>query len=289
MVADMRVKVAQDKTAFVRSSLSVMVVAALIAGLMSQPARAASDALDQLSSFSESCVTDDSARATTLREYGLMSGSALGFSERAVEIHAESAPLLSNLQRIINFSRFVSKDGWMPPVIEHVKSSFEVTDGKYAGSSSKATGEKYKIIEPARFVMAPPTVRDYLFIGLDEKPRQTDPLPSSLKPKNEAEMAIWKAAVIDGYADGVALADAVLEENVRKMRRAYFGMMTYSSLQKKNMITKPVATSAPADTIITSTEISRHVENKEFAAESEFVTDTAEWQKEGYVDVRRRP
>lgn len=272
---------------FKHGGLSVFVFIVTLSFSLSQSAFAASNALNQLSSFSDSCVTEDSARATTLREYGLMSGSALGFSERAVEIRAESEPLLSNMQRILNFSRFVSKDGWMPPVIECVKSSFKVVDGKYAGSSTETTGAKCKIVEPARFVMAPPTVRDYLFVGLDEKPRKSDLLPSSLKPKNEAEMGIWKAAVIDGYANGVDAADAVLEENIRKIRRSYIGMMAYSDLLKRNMITKPVATNAPVGTIITATEIARNVESKEFALESEFVPNTSAWQKEGYVDVRR--
>jgi len=276
-----------NKYIFILFWLSSIAIVFAFAGMI-HPAMAASKALEQLSSFSENCVTDDSARAVTLREYGLAAGSALGFNERSIEIRSETEPLLSNLQRIINFSRFINKDGWMPPVIEHISSSFEVSDIKHSGSSLKSTADKYKIIEPARFVMAPPTVRDYLFIGLDEKPKQPDPLPSSLKPKNETEMNIWKIAVIDGYADGVNLANAVLEENIRKLRRDYFGMMMYYRLKKKNMITDPVVTNAPANTIITPTEISSRVENKEIEMESEFVAKPEEWKKEGYIDARRK-
>lgn len=235
--------------------------------------------LSDLFSFSEQCSVDDTAKAAALRELGLTMGSNLGFSDRSAVIRDESTSLIIQLNRVINFSRFLDKDGWLPPVIEYVASSFE-TDG----SEVKSSGEIYRIIAPAKFVMAPPTVRDYLFVGLPEKNQPLDPLPSALRPKNEAERKIWKDAVDRGYQEGIKSADATLEENIRKLKREYIGMMLYEKTYQKGMITRPMVASAKKDADITALSITKVPERKEFALHSTFTENVADWKKDTFME-----
>lgn len=240
---------------------------------------AESNLLKDLIEFSEKNVVENTAKASSLREVGMVMGARLGFSERAVEIRNEARETLSELSRVVNFSRFIDRDGWMPPVVEYVSSSFD-TDGTEANSS----GERFKIVKPAHFVMAPPTVSDYLFVGLPDAIEQLDPLPSSLHPSNDAERKIWRDAVVEGYKNGRDSADTILEENIRKLKRDYLGMMIYQSLLHRGMITRPMVAKAEQDAEITPIQITKLKVHKEFALPSEFVENRKKWKREVYVD-----
>ena len=99
----------------------------------------------------------------------------------------------------------------------------------------------YELLEPARYIATVPNWRKFLMI--DGFPEPEKPNPAVL-PKNDEERAIWRAAVREAWAQGLAEADQLYADNVARMVRNYRGIMLYHLLTAQHLLSRVDTASA---------------------------------------------
>ena len=77
----------------------------------------------------------------------------------------------------------------------------------------------------------------------DAFPKPEKPHPAVL-PKNLEECVIWRAAVREAWAQGVAEADQLYADNVARMVRNYRGIMLYHLLTAQHLLSRVDTASA---------------------------------------------
>ena len=103
------------------------------------------------------------------------------------------------------------------------------------GATATAAKTTYELLEPARYVAVVPNWREFLMA--DEFPSPEEPNPALL-PKNTEERAIWRAAVREAWAQGLAEADQLYADNVSRMARSYRGVMLYHLLTAQHLLSR---------------------------------------------------
>lgn len=129
----------------------------------------------------------------------------------------------------------------MPPQIARAGASMRIEDGATA-TAAKTT---YELLEPARYIAVVPNWREFLMA--DEFPSPEEPHPALL-PKNAEERAIWRAAVREAWAQGLAEADQLYADNVSRMARSYRGVMLYHLLTAQHLLSRVNTASADLGT-----------------------------------------
>ena len=119
----------------------------------------------------------------------------------------------------------------MPPQIARAGASMRIEDDATA-TAAKTT---YELLEPARYVAVVPNWREFLMA--DDFPSPEEPNPALL-PKNTEERAIWRAAVREAWAQGLAEADQLYADNVSRMARSYRGVMLYHLLTAQHLLSR---------------------------------------------------
>ncbi|MEW6339648.1 MAG: type IV secretory system conjugative DNA transfer family protein [Pseudomonadota bacterium] len=179
-------------------------------------------------------------RANELQEAALPLGSHKGLADRSAKLLAELEARGTRLDTMYRFGALVTRNGMLPPVITEARDAVEATSDQIRTADSM-----YRIVVPSRFITVAPSWRDYLFVGLRIK-AQTDQVPfSAVLPKTAAEREYWKEQVMLGYAQGEALADQILQTNFNRLNRDYTGMLRYSELLNKGMVSEPSIAVAP--------------------------------------------
>lgn len=213
------------------------------------------------------------ARANALREAALPLGSHKGLADRSAELLAALDERATRLDTMYRFGALITRNGVLPPVITEARDAVEATSDQIRRADAM-----YKIAVPARFVTIAPSWRDYLFVGLRIK-AQVDSLPfPSMLPKTAAERRYWKEEVELGYAQGRALADQILETNLARLNRDYTGMLRYSELLNRGMVSEPQVAVAPR--IVSGDRNHIDVGDTLYRVTDHggFVTDPSKWQ-----------
>lgn len=212
-------------------------------------------------------------RANELQEAALPLGSHKGLADRSMKLLAEIEARGGRLDTMYRFGALVTRNGMLPPVITEARDAVEATSDQI-----RTADATYRIVVPSRFVTVAPTWRDYLFIGLRIK-AQTDQLPfSAVLPKTAAECEYWKEQVMLGYAQGEALADQILQTNLARLNRDYTGMLRYSELLNKGMVSEPSVAIAPRVVSGDRTRINVGDTLYRVTDHGGFVTDPNQWQ-----------
>ena len=143
-----------------------------------------------------------------------------------------------------NFSPLMLTQGdalIMPPVIARAGASMRIEEDKTA-TAARTT---YELLEPARYISVIPSWREYLMMDAFPKPEKPNP---AVLPKNNEERKIWREAVRDSWAQGLAEADQLYADNVARMTRAYRGVMLYHLLTAQHLMSKVAIASADLGT-----------------------------------------
>lgn len=212
-------------------------------------------------------------RANELREAALTLGSHKGLADRSVKILAELDTRAQRLDTMYRFGALITKNGVLPPVITEARDAVESTSDQVRRADSM-----YKIAVPARFVTVPPSWRDYLYVGLRAK-AQVDPVPfAAMLPKTSAEREYWKAQVMLGFRQGEDLADQILSTNLARLNRDYLGMLRYSDLLNRGMVSQPEVAVAPQ--VVSGDRNHLNVGDTLYRVTDHggFVTDPNKWQ-----------
>lgn len=170
-------------------------------------------------------------RLEGIREAAMTLGAQGALAKRTLEINAILRKDTPYLNHIFNFNLLILDNNVLPPVLTEGQRTLnlEGTD------SIRIADRTYVIAQQARFVTAPPTWRDYLWMNY-KKPDVPD---KSLLPKDEEEVAVWQHYVQIGWDQGVEQANNIFDENVSHVTRDYVGMALYRKLYNERMISAP--------------------------------------------------
>jgi defect-in-organelle-trafficking protein DotC len=172
------------------------------------------------------------ARMTAVGDAAKATGVAWGYHHEMKNLESEILAEKGALNQVYNFQPYLLRGHVLPPVVEA---------GSHAAkfnSSTRATFalRTFKIIHAARIISNPPDWREWL---LPANPRPS-PTHSILLPKTEAERALWKSKVAEGWAYGIAQARAVEMQNLHRLTRTITGMIMFMRLRSEGMVSGPV-------------------------------------------------
>lgn len=171
-------------------------------------------------------------RKTALQEIAGALGASGGLAFRTNQIKQEVDCYADQLDKLYDFKKLIIDNGVLPPVLSEGLSNYaqESTD------QVRIADKIYKIEEKAKFVSVYPTWRNYLRFSF---PNYEMPEPAYL-PKNDAEKAIWDAAVKEGWDKGVKQANEIYEAAYAKLDRDYKGMIKYKILLAEGLVTPTI-------------------------------------------------
>ena len=144
------------------------------------------------------------------------------------------------LDAAFDFSPLLMTEGdalIMPPMLTRSGASMRIENA----STATAAKTTYELLAPARYISTIPNWRVYLMVDAFPEPEKPNP---AVMPKNDAERAIWRSAVREAWAQGVAEADQLYADNVSRMTRDYRGVMLYHLLTAQHLLSRVNTSSA---------------------------------------------
>lgn len=171
-------------------------------------------------------------RRQALTEIASALGASGGLSYRMRQLKADVNSRALELDRMYDFSKLTIDNGVLAPVLTEGLANYSQDSDDQVRIADKI----YKIESPAKFVSVYPTWRSYLRFSFPsfEQPAQ------AYLPKNDAEKAIWDAAVKEGWDKGVIQANRIFEASYSRLERDYLGMIKYKLLLAQGLITPTV-------------------------------------------------
>jgi defect-in-organelle-trafficking protein DotC len=158
----------------------------------------------------------------------------------------------------------------LPPVLTEGHNLLNLADN----FTIRIADVEYQIVYPPRFVTAPPSWRDYIWMNY-KKPEIPN---SSLLPKTSDESKVWNQYVKIGWNDGVDQANEIFLANVNRLKRDINGMILYKKLYAQNMVTAPYV--AEADLGVTGDSNDMKINDKvlRITAISELKPNSKTWK-----------
>lgn len=175
-------------------------------------------------------------RLTALKETARGLAAQAGLSWRSKQINTMLITQKSHLDHIFNFNYLILQSNVMPPVLVEGRNVLNMPDE----NSIRASDRDFQIVYPPRFITAPPTWRDYIWMQY-KKPETPN---GTLLPKNSDERDVWNEYVKIGWNEGVQQADRIFKANLNRLTRDYNGMVLYRILLAQNMVTPPYVSQA---------------------------------------------
>ena len=173
----------------------------------------------------------DHIRYIALKETALGLGAQAGLAWRAEQIDKMLKKDTRKLNDVYNFRPLLLDNSVLPPVLEEAQDSFNLANPNTVRLASKI----YKIVMPPRFVTAPPTWGDYLWMDY-QKPETPN---STLLPRGAGEREVWNEFIVEGWKQGVKQANDIFSTDLGRLTRDYKGMILYHKLIAQNMISAP--------------------------------------------------
>lgn len=216
-----------------RTVIGLILVLPLLAGCQ-RVTRQQSTSLDDLQTLSfgsHAPVQINAVRIQGLRDTALSLGARGGLAYQAEIVNRMLLKNEEVLQRVFNFNAIMLDKNVLPPVLIEGRNTLDI-----AGPDAiRIADRNYQILEQARFVTAPPTWRNYLWMSFS-----TPDVPDrSLLPKTSIEKTLWKQYVTEGWRAGLQQGDAIFLENLGRLKRDFEGMLRYRTLLAQNMVSPP--------------------------------------------------
>jgi defect-in-organelle-trafficking protein DotC len=189
-----------------------------------------------------SALSDDAMpldiRRQALKEAALSYGARGGLAWRTFYIRSELDQFNAQLDKIFDFRQLLiaAPSGVLiePPIVSEAQDAILIeNDGQKAAVSDAI----YNINRNARFTSTARSWRQYLERDWGEV---KDP-PAILLPRNDEEIAIWQELIDKGWAEGIAQADEIFQEDLNRLTADFEGMVRYRKLLAYGMITPPYA------------------------------------------------
>lgn len=170
-------------------------------------------------------------RLAALREAATTLGAQGALAWRTQHIDMALQQQAAYLDHVFNFNQLLLRHNVLPPVLTESKGNLNLANADTIRMADKT----YKIVSPARFVTAPPTWRNYLWLTY-KKPDIPD---TTLLPVNKAEAKIWNFYLQKGWKEGLQQANEIFAANLSRIKRDYLGIILYRRLLAQGIITSP--------------------------------------------------
>lgn len=177
------------------------------------------------------------ARSQAILDTALGLGVKAGMAWQLQNIYEAIKRHQRELDTVYDFGHLMIHDRVVPPVITEARDLYN-QDGDYA---LRLTGAYYKIERQARFSSVAPNWREYLTFPKPDLDRST--LLAALLPRDSEEKRAWELAVADGWKQGVAQANLMLQHGLDRMNRDYTGMLRFHSFVVQGKLTMPAIAS----------------------------------------------
>ena len=175
-------------------------------------------------------------RYQAMRDTSLRYGAQHGLAARAISINKTLEYRDAYLNRIFNFNALLLPHNLLPPVLVESSNTLNLD----SPDAIRLADKVYKIVQPARFVTSAPSWRDYLWLDY-AKPEAPD---ISVMPRSKAEREVWDKYIKQGWINGIDQANQIFSENLGRLNRDYVGMVLYSNLLAKHMVSQPYVAKA---------------------------------------------
>jgi defect-in-organelle-trafficking protein DotC len=164
-----------------------------------------------------------------IKEEAQSIGMQGGLAEQSREINATLSANEDRMDRVFNFNLLLYKNNVLPPVLESMEHSLEMSS---QGEALRIGGQTYRILQQVRFVATPPTWRDYLWMHYPypELPNKI------LLPQTSAEEKVWSAEIYHAWDMGRDQAVEIFKINVNRLSRDFRGMLLYKKMLMKHMV-----------------------------------------------------
>ncbi|MBW5416288.1 type IV secretion system DotC family protein [Pseudomonas sp. MAG002Y] len=210
------------------------------------------------------------SRRQLLEESGRNTGFRGGKAERAWELRQALDGQVGRLDSLYDFRTLISREGWLPPVIDEAVDVAHITPRQIRTAS-----HVYEIIIPERFVSNPPSWRTWLMAGLTSASKDA---AVSVTPENSVQKTLWQAAVRQGWEEGRQSADQTLAANFNRLTRDYRGMLLYSQLLRQGFITAPVVTDQQQTVTGDGQKLTTGDRVRNLKDNARFIPDKTQWQ-----------
>lgn len=182
-------------------------------------------------------TAEDRLRSPALRDAALSYGAIGGLAWGSKQINQMLETDAGNLSRTYDFNHFLIRPSGgvtiLPPVISESRDTYEQSD---AGRTLRVADKYYEILEQARFAPVAPLWHTYLIRSFSVPGRPND----KLLPKTAGERDLWRQFVAEGWETGLEQARETFKVDIRRLERDYTGMIRYSELLEKGMVSAPV-------------------------------------------------
>jgi len=185
--------------------------------------------LSTKSVYYEQQIDLSNLRESAVKQAALTLGIQAGLSYESGQIDEVLTQNESQLNKVFDFGILLFEDNVLPPVIVDDSNAVHIND---VGDTMRIAGKTYRIVQQVRFVTAPPTWRDYLW--MDYPPPQFP--DRHLLPQKGEERQAWQLGVTEGWDMGVQQAVAIYQLNLHRLVQDFDGMVLYEELLLKNMV-----------------------------------------------------
>jgi hypothetical protein len=250
--------------------------------LVSVPADASAEArrgepqelvgLLEMKGTGEKETTVSMLRPTAIRDAAQLVALQTAITWRYKQLLASTEQYAAILDAAFDFSPLLMTEGEaliLPPVLSRSGASLRIEKPDAASSAQSA----YELLAPARFVPFAPHWREFLMEKDFPVPERPNP---AVLPKNGNERAVWRAAVREAWAQGLAEADQLYADNVARMARQYRGVLLYHLLTAQRLLSK--VGSASANQPLSASDTKLYIEQGVYriTAPSRFLTNVKE-------------
>lgn len=198
-----------------------------------------------------------------------------GRNARIREIKQQLVSVADEYNEIFNFLPYLIKTETgslvIPPIVQRYGKASAVS---LNGTTLEERDVEYRVTQPAKLTLSPPTWREFLYLSPNEVP-ETD--EAVLKLASDY-LAAWREGVRDGWQVGRKLADKQFENSLRQLQIEFLGIITYHELVERGMISRFYV--AEAESGINATESKLSVGGKlvQISRGMQFNSNTHEWR-----------
>jgi len=213
-----------------------MVLAVCSAGCSSSEAPSDYYRIANLKSSSGVTNGINNIRLTALKQTSRGLGAQAGLAWRSQQVNALLERKKHSLDQVFNFNYLILNSNVLPPVLTEGQNILNLADNQ----NIRISDHDYQIVYPPRFITAPPTWRDYLWMNY----RKPDLPNTTLLPKNSKEADIWNQYAKIGWSEGIEQAADIFQTNLNRLTRDLNGMILYRKLLRQNMVSTPFVAEA---------------------------------------------
>jgi defect-in-organelle-trafficking protein DotC len=185
--------------------------------------------LSAQASYYQNQADTSNLRGEAVKESALSLGMQAGLYYESQQINNILNKNASQLDKVFDFGILLYEDNVLPPVIVDASNMVHIND---EGDTMRIAGKTYRIISQVRFVTAPPTWRDYLWMSYPA-PEMPD---RHILPKTSIERQSWQLGVTEGWNLGISQAVTIYQINLHRLVQDFDGMILYEDLLLKNMV-----------------------------------------------------